>query len=113
MLVNRGWKGYIRGAEQGKPMSQPPSEPNQARRAPPAGGRPAASPARRPATPPPAPAGQSDKTPPNPMMPRPWWLAFLVLLAINYAIASFLLPGTAPQRTEIPYTPFNQQVAAG
>jgi cell division protease FtsH len=47
------------------------------------------------------------------MTPRPWWLAFLVLLAINYAIASFLLPSTAAQRTEIPYTTFKQQIEAG
>src|SRR5207247_1605443 len=112
-LCNGGRKGYTGAAEHGQPMSQPPPEPSQARRAPPAPGRPAAPPAKRPASQAPAPARTPDKKPASPMTPRPWWLAFLVLLAINYAIASFLLPGTAAQRTEIPYTTFKQQIEAG
>jgi cell division protease FtsH len=42
----------------------------------------------------------------------PWWLTFLIVLALNYALVSLLSPGQ-PRRTEISYSFFVQQVDAG
>jgi cell division protease FtsH len=46
------------------------------------------------------------------MRPRPWWVVFLALLAINYLAVEFLFPDRVP-RVEIPYNVFKQQVEAG
>jgi cell division protease FtsH len=42
----------------------------------------------------------------------PWWASFIILLAINYAVVSFIQPGS-DQRVEVSYTFFKQQVNAG
>ncbi len=41
----------------------------------------------------------------------PWWVTFLFVLLLNYALISLLLPGQAP-RVEVSYTFFKQQVEA-
>ena len=41
-----------------------------------------------------------------------WWLAALLIFAVNYALVSVALPGSATQRVDIPYTLFKQQVEA-
>src|SRR5215204_3388058 len=41
-----------------------------------------------------------------------WWLAALVIFAVNYALVSVAMPGSAAQRVDIPYTLFKQQVEA-
>src|SRR5437879_12231679 len=48
------------------------------------------------------------------MQPRGWGflLGIAVLLLINLASATFLLPAAGPQRVDVPYTLFKQQVEA-
>jgi cell division protease FtsH len=41
----------------------------------------------------------------------PWWVGFLLILVANYALLSVLAPGQ-PQRVEVSYTVFKQQVLA-
>src|ERR1043165_1434323 len=41
-----------------------------------------------------------------------WILTTLLLLAVNYALATFCLPSSTPQRVNIPYTLFSEQVQA-
>ncbi len=45
--------------------------------------------------------------------PRPWWLVFLVVLALNYLLVSVFMPATRTQRIDVPYSFFREQVAAG
>src|SRR5436305_4913516 len=42
----------------------------------------------------------------------PFWLVFLLLLVVNYAVSAYLVP-SGPTRIEVPYTLFRQQVTAG
>jgi cell division protease FtsH len=53
--------------------------------------------------------GKSDR---GPMRPRPWWLTFLAVLALNWLLVQLLMPRN-PQRIDVPYTFFKQQVQAG
>jgi cell division protease FtsH len=46
------------------------------------------------------------------MQPRPWWLSFVLILVLNYLLISIFMPGE-PQRMEISYTVFKQQVDTG
>src|SRR5258707_15824828 len=54
---------------------------------------------------------------PGPRRPRlswKWWLGMLLVFAVNYAVVTFVVPGSyAPARVDVPYTLFKQQVAAG
>ena len=56
-------------------------------------------------------AGQAPQTS-EAMRPRPWWLTFLAVLAINYLLITMFAPGQ-PQRMDVSYTEFKQQVEAG
>jgi cell division protease FtsH len=63
----------------------------------------------------PPPSGGGDK-PPAQRVPRPpggrwFWVALLVLLALNWVVAAQV--PDRPQRIEVPYTVFRSQVAAG
>ena len=78
----------INGA--GAPRPRPPG-PNDAQRA--------------------APKGEPPKQ--SLMRPRPWWISFILVLVVNYLLVQFFLPATPPQRIDVPYTFFKQQVAAG
>src|SRR6266568_2394041 len=49
----------------------------------------------------------------NLMRPQPWWISFIVILVLNYLLVQFFLPASPPQRIDVPYTFFKQQVAAG
>jgi cell division protease FtsH len=42
-----------------------------------------------------------------------WWLSFAVVLALNWALVVLVNPTSAPQRTDVSYTFFRQQVSAG
>src|SRR5262249_16938879 len=56
-------------------------------------------------------ANRESRTPPPPkLQPRPWWLTFLILLAINWMLMRLFLP--QPSYLNIPYTFFKQQVEA-
>ena len=46
------------------------------------------------------------------MQPRPWWIAFLVVLIANYVIVQAFLPERPNPRIDVPYTFFKQQVVA-
>jgi cell division protease FtsH len=46
------------------------------------------------------------------MQPRPWWIAFLVVLIANYLIVQAFLPERPQPRIDVPYTFFKQQVMA-
>jgi cell division protease FtsH len=46
------------------------------------------------------------------MRPRPWWIAFLVVLIANYLIVQAFLPERPNPRIDVPYTFFKQQVVA-
>ncbi|TMA42058.1 MAG: cell division protein FtsH, partial [Deltaproteobacteria bacterium] len=43
--------------------------------------------------------------------PQPWWLTFLVVMALNWALMRVLAP--EPSYVNIPYTLFKEQVQAG
>src|SRR5687767_4215897 len=43
-------------------------------------------------------------------IPRRTWLAFLIILALNYVVMNFLFPGPDAPVT-VPYTTFKEQVA--
>jgi cell division protease FtsH len=49
----------------------------------------------------------------SPMRPRPWWLTFLAVLALNWLLVQVLMPQRSPQRIDVPYTFFKQQVQSG
>jgi cell division protease FtsH len=46
------------------------------------------------------------------LQPRPWWIAFLVVLIANYVIVQAFLPERPNPRIDVPYTFFKQQVTA-
>jgi cell division protease FtsH len=46
------------------------------------------------------------------LQPRPWWIAFLVVLIANYVIVQAFLPERPNPRISVPYTFFKQQVTA-
>jgi len=46
------------------------------------------------------------------MRPR-WWISFLIVLVINFALVQVFLPERPQQRINVPYTVFKQQVSAG
>lgn len=50
---------------------------------------------------------------PRPFQRWSWWLIFAVLLAMNYALVMVMTPTSGPQRTEVSYTFFRQQVTQG
>src|SRR5438093_1240647 len=45
------------------------------------------------------------------LRPQPWWLTFLVVMAVNFALMRALAP--EPSYVNIPYTLFKEQVQAG
>jgi cell division protease FtsH len=45
-------------------------------------------------------------------MQASWWLSFVLLLGLNYALLILCVPSNIP-RTELSYTFFRQQVSAG
>src|SRR6266566_7419327 len=49
----------------------------------------------------------------NLMRPQPWWISFIVILVLNYLLVQFFLPASPPQRIDVPYTFFKQEVSAG
>ena len=62
----------------------------------------------------------SSSTPPppdkrrNPLKSWSWWLSFAIILALNWAVVLLINPtSSAPQRTEVSYTFFRQQVSDG
>ena len=60
------------------------------------------------------PAAKNEPPKRNPLMrPRPWWISFILVLIVNYLLVQFFLPASPPQRIDVPYTFFKQQVAAG
>ncbi len=69
-------------------------------------------------TPPRQPAGSDGSRPDGTgsggerVPPRRMWLAFLLILLVNYAVVRFFFPGT-PDSLTIPYTLFKQEVARG
>jgi len=47
------------------------------------------------------------------MRPRPWWVTFLLVLALNYLLVQMFLPEQSQQRIDVPYTFFKQQASGG
>src|SRR5437763_15280243 len=56
---------------------------------------------------------EKDARKPKSMRPGPWWITCLAVLAINWLLVQVLMPQRSPQRTDVPYTFFKQQVQAG
>src|SRR5215472_8062629 len=58
----------------------------------------------------PAEDGPSKEPQLPPIRPRPWWLIFLLVLLINYALTQTFFE---PSAVTVPYSFFKQQVEAG
>jgi cell division protease FtsH len=48
----------------------------------------------------------------NPLRSWSWWLTWAIVLALNWALVLLINPTSSPQRTEVSYTFFRQQVSS-